>query len=474
MTISQESVIKEYQTGTPDTRGSPGNFSTEELQKLAELWSLVLDYLAANKDKQIPVNSELLQQASHDWSALGPDNEISDSEDCEETTRRAWKFTKGEAGIRKLGSWGRKPKADQQRLMLDRYVNETTQEHIDRRTGHYVPLLPEKYIPSFKYPDSSTRNLREVFWRLASAKQHPDIWLHRMLRSNSWDVNKAMDAIQWVVDWRATQAVDRVNWEGDVNLGLDELRLGISELVGVDRLGCPLMYVRVRRIMPRANQSFVLKRFLVHQFEALQFVTRKCTRISMLYDFTGFSMDNTPFHIVHFLVTMGIRQYAETTSVLILLVDSWLFANFWNLVRPFLDANLSARIVFAKSIDDVRVFVDDRQIPEEVGGSNRFQAVFKLPEINENSQLFDATRREVAEEAWWERVRGFEEATRKWCARYSGNVSDEYAERRDQAAQELDRAERQLSRFTRARNIFERLGVVDAASGCLRLPDAPQ
>ncbi|PIA17066.1 CRAL/TRIO domain-containing protein [Coemansia reversa NRRL 1564] len=302
-----------------------------------------------------------------------------------------------------------------------------------------------------------------------SVKEHPDIWVYRFLRSTHWDVDKAFAAIQSTIEWRATEAIDHLSWEGEITLGYNELRLGIMQLVGRDRLGYPLLHIRVRQIMPRATEIFAHKRYLVSHFEILQHVIRKDERITMLFDFTGFSMDNTPFNLVHFLVTLGTKQYAETSSMLILLVDSWLFTNFWNLIRPFLDANLSARIVFAKTIDDVLTFVDEDQLPEELGGRNMFASKFTLPHEGENKAMTDLVSRKHAEENWRESITVFKDATRKWYRQIANGDSNTCVAARNAAAHQLDLAEQKLSMYTRARNNFERLGLVNE-NGCLELP----
>ncbi|KAJ2802350.1 phosphatidylinositol transfer protein csr1 [Coemansia guatemalensis] len=470
MTITQDSVIQEYKTRTRAVSECIGHLTPEENQKLAQLWSLLLDYFEANTRKQVEVHSELLQQRCHDWSELGADDGLSD-DDPEEVTQRAWTFTKGDSSMRKLGmlaSIRKKPKPDHERLVLERHVSETTQQFCNRKCGRHVSLIPATYFPSFAYPDGETRNISDVFWMACSAKEHPDIWVCRFLRSTHWDVAKAFSAIQSTVEWRAAEALDQLNWEGEIALGYDELRLGIIQLVGRDKLGYPLLHFRVRRIMPRAAEIFAHKRYLVSHFEMLQHVIRKDERVTMLFDFTGFSMDNTPFNMVHFLVTLGTKQYAETSSMLILLVDSWLFTNFWNLIRPFLDANLSARIVFAKTIDDVLNFVDKDQLPEELGGQSTFATKFVLPREGENKAMTDLVNRKHAEENWRECISVFKEATRKWHRQVANSDSKACVDARDNAAHELGLAEHKLSIYTRARSNFERLGLVNE-DGCLDL-----
>ncbi|KAI8323837.1 CRAL/TRIO domain-containing protein, partial [Martensiomyces pterosporus] len=311
-----------------------------------------------------------------------------------------------------------------------------------------------------------------------SSKAHPDIWLHRYLRAASWDVERAFASVKSVVEWRAAEALDVLNYEGEVGSGHDELRLGLSRLIGKDRLGFPLMYVKVRRIMPRLSEGFVFKRYLITIFEATQTVTRSYGRSTMLYDFTGFSMDNTPFQMVHFMVFLGMKPYADTSSVLILLVDNWLFTNFWSLIRPFLDVNLSSRIIFAKNVDEVKRFIDEDQIPVELGGRNTFSVEFVPPREGENALMFDMDGRRDAEKKWRQRVAAFEEATKEWCGQLAASkmssnsslgLTDAAALKRDAAAKELADSEVNLSKYVRARNIYERLGMVDE-EGSLKLP----
>ncbi|KAJ2470904.1 phosphatidylinositol transfer protein csr1, partial [Coemansia sp. RSA 2322] len=414
MVISQATVLHEYATKKASTSGVPGHFTTDEQNKLAKLWALLLTYFEQMEGRPVKVTGELLQKIHHDWSELSATDDFAQS-DPEELTRRAWQFTKGESSIRRFGLGAKKAKLSREELALDRHVNETTQQYVDRINGRHVKLMPDKFLPSFAHPSADTRDIRDVFWNVASIKHSPDVWVHRYLRSCGWDVDRAFSMIKGVLEWRATECVDQIISEGEVHLGCDELRLGLSELIGRDRLGNPLMYVRVKRIMPRANEGFVFKRYLLSQFEALQIVTRRHGRITMLYDFTGFTMDNTPFSMVQFMVNLGRKPYAESSSVLILLVDNWLFTNFWNLIRPFLDANLSARIVFAKDINEVRQFVDDDQLPKELGGTNTYTAAFKLPEEGENGKMFDMDARKSAEIEWRRRIVDFESATKAWC-----------------------------------------------------------
>ncbi|KAJ1966038.1 phosphatidylinositol transfer protein csr1 [Dipsacomyces acuminosporus] len=474
MPISQASILQEYASRIHPTEERFGYLTAEEQRKVAKLWSLLLGYLDSVKGKPVRVVGELLQRVDRDWSALSAHEGLSD-EEPEEVTRRAWRLSKSDSGIRRFGIRSKKPKMTREDLALDRHVNETTQQYVDRVSRRRTPLIPETFLPSFEHVDTETRDLGDTFWRVVSSKVHPDIWIHRYLRVSSWDVDRAFAAIKSVVEWRAAEAVDLLNFQGEVETGYDELRLGISRLVGRDRLGFPLMYVKVRSIMPRPNESFVHKRLLITAFEALQAVTRTYCRVTMLYDFTGFCMDNTPLYLVHFMVLLGLRQYADTTSVLLLLVDNWLFSNFWNLVRPFLDANLSSRIIFVKNVEEVKKFIDEDQIPAELGGKNTFALDYVPPKEGENAPMFDTEGRRAAEKEWRKNVAAFAEATAEWCSQLAASNNstadrkDPVAARRDAAAADLSTSELSLSRFTRARNIFERRNCVDDA-GCLIVP----
>ncbi|KAJ2869897.1 phosphatidylinositol transfer protein csr1 [Coemansia aciculifera] len=477
MVISQASVIHEYATKTPSVSGVPGHFTENEQNKMAKLWTMLLAHFEQVKDKPVKVAGEYLHTITRDWSELDATDNF-ENEDPAALTLRAWQFTKGESSIKRFGLGSKRAKLSREELVLDRHVNETTQQYVDRINSRKVALMPDNFFPSFAHPSTDTRNFRDIFWATVSIKQHPDYWVHRYMRSAGWDVDRAFGMIKGIIEWRATEAIDKIICEGEIHSGHDELRLCLSQLVGRDRLGYPLMFVRVRHIMPRANEGFVFKRYLLSQFESLQLVTRRFGRITMLYDFTGFTMDNTPFTMVQFMVFLGRKVYAESSSVLILLVDSWLFTNFWNLIRPFLDANLSARIIFVKDVSEVRQFIDEDQLPKELGGKNTFAAPFKLPEEGENAEMFDLDGRKAAETEWRGRIADFESITKKWCdclasASRSTEELNKIAAQRDEIGREVERAELALNKFTRSRNNFERLGLVDT-EGCLLLPSDQQ
>ncbi|KAJ2787804.1 phosphatidylinositol transfer protein csr1 [Coemansia interrupta] len=480
MVISQASVQNEYATRTASTDGCPGHFTAEEQRKMAKLWSLLLDYLSEVRDKSVKVKGEHLHKIERDWSMLKPDEspKLDEKEDDEAVTRRAWEqFTKGGSSIKRLGGlFSKKQQLTREQLVLDRHVNETTWQYVDRMAGRHVALMPDEFIPSFAHPSRDTRNLWDTFWQTVTIKEHPDFWVYRYMISSGWNVDKALADIKSVIEWRATEALDQINYEGDVGIGYDELRLGMSRLIGKDRLGLPLTYVRIRKIMPRATESHVFKRYLMTDFEMTQNVTRTDIRSTILYDFTGFSMDNTPLAMILFMVELGMKPYAESTSVLIMLVDSWLFNNLWSLVRPFLDANLGARIIFAKTVDEVRKFIDDDQLPVELGGTNTFAADYVLPTEEENRKMFDMEGRRAAEDVWRKRIAEFEVATKEWTQAVATASDAEVLDAgfpctacRDAAACELGRAELALNKFTRTRNILERRGMV-GADGNLKLP----
>ncbi|ORX66863.1 CRAL/TRIO domain-containing protein [Linderina pennispora] len=454
MTISPATILNEYATKTPSTGGTYGFLTADQQRKTARLWQLIFQYLDSVRDKPVKVVGELLQKVDRDWSELGPDEPGLEGLGPEEITRPA-------AYIR-IAFGSKKTKLPLDKLLLDRHVNETTQQYLDRTIGRPVRLIPDNYFPSFKHPDNETRNLADMFWTIASSKMHPDIWLHRYLRAMGWDVDRAFGTIKSVLEWRAAEAADRLNYEGDITSGLDEFRLEFCRLVGRDRLGYLLYHVTVRNIMPRATEPFVFKRYLITIFEGIQSVTRGYNRATMIYDFTGFSLDNTPFQMVHFMVTLGMKQYADSTSMIILLVDSWLFSNFWNLIRPFLDANLGSRIVFAKNADEVMRYVDRDQLPVCAGGTNEFSLEYRLPQEGENAAMFDTEGRRAAEQVWRDKT------CRLWVSAMldakAGNSMEEKTPvdgQRDAAAQELFAAELKLSKFTYSRNVYHRHGMVD-------------
>jgi len=119
---------------------------------------------------------------------------------------------------------------------------------------------------------------------------HPDGMLLRFLRARKWDVPKAfammMDAIVWRVNemhveddvmakgelhaLKQSKNTSNVKDKKDGEDFLAQMRMGKSYVHGVDKIGRPIVTIRVRLHKPGAQSEETLERYIVHVIESVR------------------------------------------------------------------------------------------------------------------------------------------------------------------------------------------------------------
>jgi hypothetical protein len=159
---------------------------------------------------------------------------------------------------------------------------------------------------------------------------HPDAMMLRFLRARKWDVPRAfammMEAIVWRVKemhvdddvmakgelhaLKQTQNTSNVSEKKAGTDFLSQMRMGKSYVHGVDRVGRPIVVVRVRLHKPGAQTEESLERYIVHVIESVRLtmsspVETAVSRVpleaacdntdirqAVLFDMTGFGLSN--------------------------------------------------------------------------------------------------------------------------------------------------------------------------------------
>lgn len=118
---------------------------------------------------------------------------------------------------------------------------------------------------------------------------HPDALLLRFLRARKWDVNKAFVMMLDAVLWRMKEfhVDDEVIAKGELHSlkasrdsdavaakhGKDflaQMRMGKAYVHGVDRLGRPIVVIRVKLHKPGAQSEETLNQFIIHVIESVR------------------------------------------------------------------------------------------------------------------------------------------------------------------------------------------------------------
>jgi hypothetical protein len=157
---------------------------------------------------------------------------------------------------------------------------------------------------------------------------------------------------------------------------------------GHDRDGCPIYWEKTGKISSTfqegkkhttedrmvwhhiLKQEVIMKTNMAH---ASKFYGKDVTKQVAVLDLSelSYAVDTMALSYVQRSLTIDQNYYPERLKHLILVNAPWFFSAIWALIWPFVDANTAKKIVILGSdfLPKLREYIDDSQIPAELGGS---------------------------------------------------------------------------------------------------------
>lgn len=214
------------------------------------------------------------------------------------------------------------------------------------------------------------------------AKDHSDDYtLWRFLKSRDIDPSEAAIMFRQSMEWRQSIDIDAL-WESkrirkERNAGDDVLHAGIC---GTTKSGGPFMVEKQgkidvsglsknRPVFDQFKESYAV--FLERGFRAVRATGNK-TRAIAIMDATGTS----PTCLLHMalykeIVGIGPPHYPDFVSRVYIVNQPWIFATFWDIMKPLVPKATAAkiRILGSNFLEKLQEDVDDANIPTFLGGS---------------------------------------------------------------------------------------------------------
>lgn len=233
-------------TSTNTPSGFIGNLSTQQDAKLQQLWTILLKALEASGVEGSPQRKQ---------SVSGTDSNVSGRASTASTRADSSQLAQSlqETGL----------DATQIRVIRQALANMDTDE------------LHQGFLTSFK-------------------NENPDVLMLRYLRARKWDVCNAFAMMVAAVEWRVKEMrVDKVLENGELHAlkqeqntanpieqkegssFLAQSRMGKCFLHGVDKIGRPIVVIRVRLHKPGEQTEEVLNRYIVNVIESVRLLLRQ-------------------------------------------------------------------------------------------------------------------------------------------------------------------------------------------------------
>ncbi|KAJ2361067.1 phosphatidylinositol transfer protein csr1 [Coemansia sp. RSA 2607] len=347
---------------------------------------------------------------------------------------------------------------------IDQWYNANLEQASDIKTqtvrdkmyldGNREAVVPGTFKPLFS-DEQTTRTFANTFWQACMLYSNPDSYLLMFLRATSWKVDAAFERLVKSIEWRASQAIDKLMWDGDASIHHKMMNDGLIVRAGKDKLGNPVVVVRVKLSIPRERANGITEKFAAYSLEQSAMVARSCgERVALVYDFTGFKRENMDLSFIKTLLNMITESYPQMLSVTILQANSWLFSGFWKIISSWLDPLVAKRTVVAKDINELQVFMDKSEILTDMGGSLEHKYKYVYPTKEENIKMFDTEERLRAEIELKTAADAFFQTTKDWIAKPS--IEGYADEARVRAAATFNTAALRLDPFIRARFLEER------------------
>ncbi|KAJ5247617.1 hypothetical protein N7468_002600 [Penicillium chermesinum] len=430
--------------------GFLGNLSSDQEEKLQKLWKLVL--------------------AAGNYANEGSDEATEDEAPKSPTSPPPRRFsllsrTQSNISETSVATYSRPSQKNTLAMLKDMGIQSNETKMVQNALSKIEPNELQRAILDLIKHDS------------------PDAMLLRFLRARKWDVPKAFAMMTEALVWRVKEAHvdDQIIPQGELHAAkaekgtdakekkmsegfLAQMRMGKAFIHGYDKIGRPVVYIRVRIHKPGAQTEEALERYIIHTIESVRLLLKGQTETAaVFFDMTGFSLSNMEYPPVKFILKCFEANYPESLGVLIIHNAPWVFSGVWKLIRGWMDPDIAAKVQFTNNVADVSKIIDPDRLPEELGGNEKWKYEYIEPKEDENKALEDVITRDAL---WKERQtigQEFLAATAAWvdaAAKKDADQTQKTKSEREFLTERLRVNYWKIDPYTRARNWLDRTNVI--------------
>ncbi|PYH95691.1 CRAL/TRIO domain protein [Aspergillus ellipticus CBS 707.79] len=311
----------------------------------------------------------------------------------------------------------------------------------------------------------------------------PDVLLLRFLRARKWDVNKAFGMMLKAIVWRVheeevddkvianpelaavttSQSGDSVSAKAAKDF-LDQLRMGKCYMHGTDRLGRPVLVVRVRLHQPSKQSEETLNRFILHTIETARLLLAPPSEtVTIIFDMTGFGLSNMEYAPVKFIIKCFEENYPECLGNMLIHNAPWVFSGIWKIIKGWMDPVIVQKVQFTNKVSDLEQFIAPDQIMKELKGKEDWSYSYVEPVPGENSRMADT---ETRDRIYTDRLRIGEDLLLRTAAWITANQQKDREAIKATTALRAETIESlrqnywQLDPYVRGRTHLDRVGVI--------------
>jgi len=321
-------------------------------------------------------------------------------------------------------------------------------------------LLIEKVDEDNRSKNEKENRFQENLFRTIGF-EHPDGILLRYLRARKWILNDSFEQLIDTIEWRSRIHLDRLMFNGESTIEVNELRQGKTFYIGFDHFHRPINYIGVRFHLKGEFSSESTENLTILTMEiGRQLLRDPIETVTVLIDLTDFSLKNMDFQHVKFIINVLQNYYPESLGLALIVNSPWLFNSCWNIIKSWLDPIVQQKIRFIRNVDELKEFIPSNLLPKHLNGTNqRFEYIGpSRDEINQMETIRNnSTEEKIRRDFHLKCQNEYLDLTRQWTRNSSASID----EQRNRSIEQLKSSFEQWIPFIQTKTFYHRIGLID-------------
>lgn len=341
---------------------------------------------------------------------------------------------------------------------LDTLVKVSQKENHESLSKFNTPQLHQSFLGSLR-------------------NDSPDNEILRFIRARKFKVVPSVDMMAACLQWKSeSHRVNKWLMEGDAKLAFSKkypelMKAFEMEKVffrGKDKKGGLICVIHVKDHFgsdcPEKDFEILICLVIEYAKLCLRSYSKDIDGANILFDMSGFSLKNADLNAVRFLSKAFEANYPESLSCIWVHKAPWIFNAVWKIIKGWLDPVVASKIHFTKSVSDLEMFVDKKNIPKDLGGLDDFKPKY-VPPNNENSGVLLPDEKSAKLLATRDKLlASFIDITIAWINSKSKEESTKLLNRKIQLGGELAQNYVHLDAYIRSRGPYDRDGTISDIS----------
>jgi len=222
-----------------------------------------------------------------------------------------------------------------------------------------------------------TREFREAIRASPEANvvaDWPDKQLLRFMRAREFNVKKALKLLEDDVEWRKANAGRKIHHSMTEHV-MPFLAKRLVRVCGRDKSGRPVVVLRNGEFFPRrVKDSMEVVNIFIFFVEGLVQLIEACgfMEFTAIADMGGWSLtENFSLPVAQLLAQMLQNHFPERLRYAFVINNPWAFSAAWNLISPFLEDRVKAKVhVWGSKLEKLKDYIDADVLEVEHGGTH--------------------------------------------------------------------------------------------------------